>query len=139
MPKTPQEVAEKWARRTAAASSDYAAGVQRVTQAPGAAAAAQQGRLLQRFTDSVQSGKWGQRVSSVSLADWQRAAIDKGAPRFAGGVQAAQPKMQDFMQQFLPVVESAKGKIAAMPHNNVEDGINRAATYIREVAKFRRR
>ena len=36
---TPQEFAEKWARRTQGATQDYIRGIDRVTEAPGVKAA----------------------------------------------------------------------------------------------------
>src|SRR5574341_549499 len=58
---TPQEYAEKWARRTRGATQDYVTGVSRVTQAPGAKAAQAKQLWAARIAESWTSGRarWG--------------------------------------------------------------------------------
>jgi hypothetical protein len=87
---TPQESVQKWQQRTAASTQDYVAGINRVSSAPGEAAARQADVYLANVQANV--NKWKKNVASVSLTDWQRAAIDLGAPRIATGVNAATEK-----------------------------------------------
>lgn len=130
-------VAQKWATRLTAAVPDIQAGVQAVTEAPGAAAARQKTLWLQRITASAD--KWARRVSAVSLADWQSAMINKGLQRISGGATAAIPKMTAFMADFLPYVEQGAQTVRAMPKGDVEAGIARAAAQIRYNAKYVRK
>lgn len=102
--------AAAWAQGMASAGSKVTAGVQAVQQAPGAAAARQQGLYTSQV--AANAGKWARKVSAVSLGDWQQATIEKGIPRLASGAQAAQPKMASFMGSFLPVLSSA---VASLP------------------------
>ena len=136
---TPQEAAEKWARRLQGATEDISKGVARVTEAPGKKAAAKQQKMLTRLTESVNSGTWARRISAVTLEDWKRQMLEKGIARLSGGVQAAQPKSEAFMSQLLPAVDAARGKIASMPDLTVEDSIARMSAYVREMAKFKKR
>jgi hypothetical protein len=87
---TPQESVQKWQQRTAASTQDYVAGINRVSSAPGEAAARQADVYLANVQAAV--NKWKKNVAAVSLTDWQRAAIDLGAPRIATGVNAATAK-----------------------------------------------
>jgi len=135
---TPAQFAEKWARRTQGATQDYTAGIDRVTVAPGLAAAEQADLLVSRFLESVTSGKWAERVSAVSLGDWKNAAKTKGAPRIAQGVAGASSKMQDFGRQFLPFLDNIVAQIKAMPKTTLEDRIARSAALQRMASEFRR-
>ena len=133
---TPEEAAAKWAQRTAAASSDYAEGVERVTQAPGAKAAAKRQKWEAGIRDSA--GKWERRVGSVSLEDWKQSVRDKGAARFAQGASAAEGKMAEFQREFQPHSDRVAERAAQMPDATLEDRIAKANFVMRENAKFQR-
>lgn len=135
-PKNPQDVAAKWAQNLAGSTQNISAGVARVTEAPGVSAARQRALWLQR-TQAAQE-KWARNVARVGLADWQQAMNEKGIARIASGAQAAVPKMQDFMAEFLPHVEAGARQVRAMPKGGVEEGIARAAAMIRHNANFKR-
>lgn len=133
-----QEFAEKWQRRTSGATADYTRGINRVSIAPGAQAAAKQDKLVANFNESVQSGKWAQRVSSVSLQEWKSKATEKGAGRISSGVQAAQTDMQRFGTELLAFEETVQAEINAMPDLTLEDRIQRSTAWQRRMATFRR-
>lgn len=135
---TPQQVAEKWARRAAGASQDLTNGVNDVRVAPGIQAAEKQDKMIQKWLASVQSGKWAENVSAVSLADWKAAMIQKGVPRYSQGVQAAQGKFQAFMAELLPFQANLSAQIATMPDLTLEDSIARMTAQVRGMANFRR-
>lgn len=130
---TPQEYAEKWARRLKASSEDVRRGIDRVSVAPGEAAAANQEALLTNFVDSVNSGLWAARVRGVSLQEWKAAAKDKGIPRIAQGVDAAGPKMVAIAGPLLEAVDAAAAAANALPKVTLEDSIQRMTTFVREM------
>ena len=130
---TPQEYAEKWARRLRGATEDIRRGVERVDTAPGELAAAQQEALVQNFVESVNSGLWAARVRGVSLADWKSATIDKGIARIGQGVEAAQPKMARIAAELLPAVDAAAAAARALPKVTLEDSIQRMTVFVREM------
>lgn len=133
---TPDEAAAKWRDRLSASTDQIKAGVARVQTAPGQMAARNADLWLQRVTAS--KDKWKSRVSSVSLQDWQQSMTDKGIPRVAQGAQANMPKVQSFMNEFLPYVSNVAAQVKQMPKGTVEAGIARAAAQIRGNAAFRR-
>ena len=135
---TPQEAAEKWNRRTKGATADYTRGVQRVTEAPGAKAAAQAERYAEGVRRAVEEGKWQERVAAVSLGEWQSKAVNKGAPRIAAGVEEATSDMTKFMGELLPHIDSGQAQVNAMPKGSIEDSIARATTFMRHMASFKR-
>jgi len=136
--KNANEVAEKWARKLGQSTEDIRRGVTRVTENPADKAIAKEDKLVANFNAAVQEGKWRRGLQRVTLADWQKSMIEKGIPRVASGAQAAQPKMQKFMEELLPFVESAKAEIENMPDLSLEDNINRMVAYTRRMSQFKR-
>lgn len=134
--KDPTQIAQKWVNNLSASGDSIRAGVNAVTTAPGAAAARQKELYVSRVRDSAD--KWAANVGRVSLGDWQTSMIEKGLARIAGGAQAAQPKMQQFLSEFLPHVERVAQQVRAMPKGNLDASIARATAQIRGNAAFRR-
>ena len=99
MKSNPQAAAAKWATAMSGAGTAYSAGVNAVTVAPGAKAAAAVNNYTAGVANNAQ--KWAQNVNAVTLNEWQTAATTKGAPRLASGAQAAQPKFTTFMTALL--------------------------------------
>ena len=130
---TPQEYAEKWGRRLKASGEDIRRGIDRVSVAPGEAAAQNQEALLTNFQEAVNSGLWAARVRGVTLADWKDAAKNKGLPRIAQGVDAAQSKMATIAVPLLQAVDDSVAAIANLPKVTLEDNIIRMTTFVREM------
>lgn len=133
---TPEEAAAKWSQRLSGAGEDIKRGIERVQTAPGILAARQAEKYRARVVASVP--KWQQRVASVDLGSWQRAAIEKGVPRVAQGAQQAQPKMAAFMSELLPFQDRLKSSIQSMPSTTLEDNIARMTAWVRGQSQFRR-
>lgn len=134
--KDPQQVAQKWSRNLQSSGASIQAGVMAVTTAPSQAAIKQQDVMVQNFTQSVASGKWARNLGKVTLQDWQNAVVNVGIPRITSGAAKAQPKMADFMTQFLPYVQQGVQKLQATPRGTLDQNINRAVTMIRHNAAF---
>jgi len=127
------EAAEKLVRRLQSSTQDITRGVDRVQVAPGIAAAEQQDRMLQSLIEAITSGRWAAAVSAVSLGEWKNAMKDKGIPRIATGVAAAQPKIQAFFTKLLPQLDSIKAETDAMPQNTIDERIARSAHFQRRM------
>lgn len=132
---TPEEFAEKHARRLKGAVEDMRRGIEKVTTSPTAQAAAKQGKMLTNITESVNSGRWAAALKAVSVEEWRSAMIDKGLPRVSGGIDAAHDKVVRTAAKLLPIVDAAAAKVAGMADLTLEDSIARASTFIREMAK----
>ena len=140
MPKlTPQEATAKHARNLKNSIQDITTGVNRVSVAPGAQAAAKSEKMLQNLTKSVQSGKWGRRVAAVPLAEWQNAMNTKGVQRVASGIDAAKEKVESFYAELFPYQAGLESKIKALPDLTLEDSLNRMTTWVRGMAGFQRK
>ena len=135
---TPQQFAEKWQRRLQSAAPDITNGINRVDVSPTEKAATKQAKMLQNLTESVQSGKWAAGLRRVTLADWKKAAVEKGVPRIAQGASGAAGKVANFASQLLPFQDTLSGQIKSMPDLTLEDSINRMTTWVRGMSKFSR-
>lgn len=132
---TPTEVAAKWATRTAAATPDLVAGVERVTEAPGRKAAAQRAVYLQNTTANVD--KWARRVAAVPLETWKE-RMREGANRVATGVNQKQGKVESFWQEFGPFQDSVTAQTRAMPRGSLQQNLARMLNQATKTADFKR-
>lgn len=130
----PTTATAKWVNNLSNATAAISAGVDRVTTAPGAAAARQVQTWLARVQASAQ--KWATNVGAVSLAEWQDSMKNVGIPRIASGAQAKQGKYQAFATKFFPYLQTGVAQVKAMPKVTLQDGINRAVAMINYNAKF---
>lgn len=135
---TPQQVAAKWQRNTAASGQAYKDGINAVTQSPMEAAANQADRYIAGVTRAVESGKWQAGLRRTSLSAWKQASTEYGAQRLADGAKKAQPKMESFMTEFMPHVMRVADTVRQMPKGGLQNGINRAVAQIEGNANFRR-
>jgi hypothetical protein len=140
MPKlTPEQFADKHNRRTKAALEDMRAGINAVSEAPTAKAAAKQEKMRQRLIEALESGKWANGLKRVSLDEWKQKMLDLGVNRVASGLDANMKKVQDFAAQLLPHIEAGQKAIEKMPDVTLEDSINRMTAFIRHMSKFQRK
>lgn len=133
----PASATQKWVTNLSNSSAAMTRGVQAVTISPGQQAAAAADKWLMKVTQS--KDKFARRVGSVSLADWQNAMTSYGIGRVATGANQKQAKMQSFMAEYLPYLQTGVATIDRMPKNTLEDGINRAVAMIRHNAGFQRK
>lgn len=123
---------DKWGRRLNAAGADIQTGVKAVQTAPGVSAAAQKDLWLTNIQASADL--WAKQVSAVPLADWQNAMLNKGIGRIAAGVTQAQQKKVGVITDLLNAVDQARAIAVATPRGSLEQNIQRATTFMREMA-----
>ena len=136
---TASEVTEKWQRNMKGSTTDIKRGIERVTEAPTAAAARAEQKMRDNLVASVDSGKWRRGLERVTLEEWRQKAINKGLQRIPAGVEEARPKVEKFMTQLIPHIESGMATVASMPSATLEDSISRMTTFVRHMAGFERR
>ena len=112
--------------RTTAATQDYVAGVNRVTEAPGEAAA----RQADAYIAGVQSAlnKWRRNVAAVSLADWKDRAATIGAPRIAAGVNGAMDKTLKATERNFQNIDNALAGLP--PRGTFEQNVQRMTQFV---------
>lgn len=133
--KTPQQSAEKWARKMAQAGPDYVAGIQAVTVAPGQLAARNESGYQNGVNQAVATGKWRNRVGAVPLQSWQDAAVNKGAARLAQGAAQAVGKVEEAHARIGPMIDRALQAISGMGRGSAEERIARATAYLQHMHK----
>lgn len=133
--KNPGTVTDKWVTNIGQATPSITTGVNAVTEAPGAKAAAQKDKMRTKFLASIDSGKWESRVGAVPLGEWKANTIS-AIPNIAAGAQRKKGKYMKFATEFLPVAAQVSQQVAGMPHNTVEDAVARSAAAIRAFAAW---
>lgn len=108
---TPASAAKAWQDGFAAAGQKYTDGVNAVQVAPGQLAAAQKNAYVANV--QANAGIWAAKVGAVSLQDWKTAAATTGAARLATGATKGAPKMQTFMNNFLPDLANVVNSLPA--------------------------
>jgi hypothetical protein len=132
---TPSENAQKWKNRLSAATPDIQAGINRVSSAPGQAAARQKGAWQANVAASAD--KWERNVSRVSLEQWKQSALD-GVSRIAQGANSKVGKMESFLSEFQPHLERVQQRLASMPRGNLEQNLARMLENARANSTFKR-
>lgn len=134
--KTPQEATAKWVEKLSAAGPEIEAGVKRVQESPGVAAARQSAKYEARVRESF--AKWKQRVAGLNLADWQNSMINVGVQRVASGAQAKQHKMAAFAAEFYPFMDQVLARINAMPTTTPQQRIAKMVANAEAIRQFKR-
>lgn len=134
---TPEQRAEKWARRTAGSQADWQAGVESVTESPGAKAAASADLWQQKLTMPEAKEKFKRNVGRVSTEQWKQKTV-AGGSRFSAGAQANVDKMVQHQRDSEAYIEAGRRMIQQMPNVTVEDKAARAAAWVRYMAKYKK-
>lgn len=132
MAKNASDVAAKWQQNASAAVNAYKSGVQGVTQAPGAKAAAQADVWAQNV--AAAKSKYQRNVGAVTLADWQQRATSKGATNYPTGIQAGAANQAAFMADFLPKVQAIAASLP--PRGTLQQNIARMVQQVNETAQY---
>ena len=134
---TPEQYAEKQARNLKNSLLDIRAGIERVSTAPGVAAAAAQTRMKDNLNRSIDDGRWAAKVRGVTLEEWKNAALNKGVDRIAAGIDQAHDKQVQMAGRLLAAVDSSAAKSNAMPRGTIQDSIARMTTFVEDMHKFK--
>lgn len=131
MPKTVQQVVDKWFTNTQGASNTYK---QRIldTQVNPMALAAQQAEVAKRnYAQAIDSGRWAQALNDTPVNVWKDAASTTGAQRLAALGQAAKNKYAKRMQVLLPAINALAEQVRGMEKGSIEASIARSNAMIR--------
>jgi len=132
---TPEQAAQKWLQRLSASTQQIQEGVARVSEAPGAKAAAAKSAYLANV--QAKADKWERNVKAVTLESW-KAATTAGAQRVAAGAQAKVGKMEAFQRDFFPFLQTVQDQVERMPKGTLEQGIARMVKNAQLISQYRR-
>lgn len=113
-----QAITDKWATAMSAAGPAYEAGINGVTVAPGASAAAASAKYLAGVQANVT--KFERNSLAVDLGTWKQAAIEKGSARLGTGAAAAKGKVLAFETAFFTYLKNGQSTIKNMPTTTYE-------------------
>jgi hypothetical protein len=133
---TPEQIAARWAQRLGNATAEIQAGVDRVTESPGAMAA----RKADKWHAGVVGAKdkFRQNVGRVTLEDWRASMKNIGVPRIAQGAQQKQNKMAAYMAAVAPHMDAGLRALAAMPDDTFNARVQRSVAWQNHMHNFRR-
>lgn len=137
-PYDPTKVTEKQIRRAQAATTDYTAGVQAVTESPTAKAAKKIDKMRAGFNAAIDSGKVADGLNAVTLDDWKNATTKKGGERYASGVSDSQDKVQAFHEELSSFMGPHLQKINSMPDTTPDQRLAKMMANAQGLAKFKR-
>lgn len=129
----------KYKRNSQAASEDYVAGIQAVTVSPTQKAAAAVDKYARGVQNAVTSGSFVAGCNSVSLAEWQHAAMNKGKKNYQNGVANLSQKAMKNMADQQNYAAQVKAEIAAMPNDSEADADARQAAAVAKMRQYRKR
>lgn len=135
--KTAAQVAQKWSQNLQAATTSIQNGVAAVQTSPTQLAAQNVQGYLSGVQQAVSSGRWQNALNSVSLSDWKNAMTQKGIPRIAQGAAAAQPKVQNVMNNLLPFIYDTRDSInASNPRGSLQQNIARMTAFVNAMSQY---
>lgn len=133
---TPTEAATRWREKLASAGPAIEAGVKRVQESPGVAAARESAKWEQRLRESMP--KWKARLQNLPIEAWRDPMLKVGVARVAQGAQEKEHKMVAFLNEFLPFVESVKQRVKQMPSTTPQQRIARMVANAEALRGFKR-
>lgn len=122
---TAAAAAEAWQNGFSGAGAKYTAGINSVTVAPGQLAAAQ--KALYVANVAAAANTWASKVGAVDINTWKAAATGVGAQRLATGATKGAPKVQAFMNNFLPALSTIVQGLG--PRGSFEQNLQRFNAY----------
>lgn len=134
-----QQAAQNWqqAMSNGLTSQKYVQGVNNVSEAPNAKAAAAASQYQMGTANAVASGRYAAANNAVPLSAWKSAAVGK-ASRLATGAQAAAPKYQQAAARMQPVWQGIRDAVSQMPKGGEANAIARATKAIQMMMAARK-
>lgn len=140
MAKDPATVAKAWADAMSSVQTQnkIKAGVANPRRSQSQAAAAAVDFWQSQVASAKAKAKYIAGVQRAGDQGWQNGMTQKGLARIGSGAQAAQPKMQQFLSQWLPFVANVAQNVQAMPKATLQDRINRMVANVQQLSQFTR-
>lgn len=139
MAKSAREIASRWKTNLSAASAAMTAGVNAVTESPMEKAAQNVDRMVAGVQRAAADGSIARGLQRVSLPAWKDSMIKKAIPRIPSGAASAEPKMEAFLNQLLPHIESGRRQLESMPRGDEAQNDARMLAWAAHMRQFRQR
>lgn len=123
--KTAQQAQQNWQNAGARATPNYVAGVQNTQKDQAALAVAQQGALLNNFTQAVTSGRWAAGVTRRGTAYWKQQTEAKSS-NYQSGYSAGSGNYGAAASKFMPAIQ--QGVSSLPPRGDINQNLQRSAS-----------
>lgn len=131
---TPDKIAKKMVENASRSTDSYKEGVLNPKRGPASAALAAADKRAEAVRKAEENRTWEKAMATVTDSYVSQRAAEVGAPRYASGITAAKPKIENFWRKFHPILEGIEAEIAAMP--DVTDA-DREARMLANLKKMR--
>jgi len=122
----PARVVDKWARRAAGASQDYAEGAATTSKSQTANALAARPLWTAQMASPATSERWARALQRAGDDTWRTGVREKGAQRFGSGVAAGQPKYNARIGKILSAIGAVDLPPRGQPGSEGNFGRSRA-------------
>lgn len=126
----PQSYAQNWGRGMTNAVGKMQEGVRRITENPMQKAADAVDRQVAGVQRAAQEGRTQAALRAVDFNEWKTKTAQKMGERVAGGVAAAQGKMQRFAAWLIPTINGGLPQINSMPAVTFEERKQKALAWM---------
>lgn len=133
---TPEEYQAKHAERLKGSLEHVRRGVENVTEAPGAKAAAKADKWHASISSDRTKQKWRKNVAAVTLEAWKVDMLTKGVDRIPAGVDAAKDKVIAFAGKLFEHQNTGLRQLEGMNDVTLEDSIARVTFWIRHMSQM---
>lgn len=133
----PAEVAAAWEKGLAGAGEKYKRGIMATSVNPMEKAKEAAPRMVENLAESVESGRYARGCDSVTKAQWQQAAMDKGAGRLLTGARAAVPKVAAYANAAKSVYDQIENSVKPMPSNTEGERVEKMLANMRMMSQLK--
>jgi hypothetical protein len=133
----PQSIVQKQITNASNAVETLVAGIQRMTETPGAAAVRAKEKYRQAVLAALDNGTFDAGQQSYTLQQYQDVAIPKIRERYASGMAASQAKSLAARIQLNAWQETIRKAVAAMPNITAAQREARMLYNLRQMRLFR--
>lgn len=116
---SPTAAASKWTSRAGAAGQTYATAVASSNVDQAAAAAAAEGTWSAAVAQAAQNKTFSTQVLKAGTASWKAGVANKGAARYAPGVNAAGPKYTTNVTPYFNALSSLTLPVRGVKGSNI--------------------
>jgi len=134
--KTPEQIAEKFGRRVAAAGQDYAAGVQAPSRDWATATASAEPRWKQALNEAMSKGAFARGVQKAGSAKWQERSATIGAQRYTAAATEAAARYAAVAGKVMQAGSAARDAANRMPNTTQEQRLQRAVAAMKAISGF---
>ncbi len=132
-------MADKYARKTAAAAADWVEGVQNPKASFKESAIRAKGKWASRTQEAIQQDKFAKGMAAVNEQEAIATATGDGGSAYVAGIQKRLPKVQRAFDRLAPMLGAVSQTVRAMPQDTDAQREQRLLTARRQMIEVGKR